>query len=177
MNIYSSIYKCTNILTGESYIGYDSNWPSRRTKHLYDYLNEKSKNYKCHFYRAIRKYGIENFAWEILYQSWDKEHCLNTMESFFIEEYNSFNKGYNMTKGGEGTLGKKSWLGRRHSEETKNKMSLSAKGKIRSKEHSENISKSKKGKKIGPFSVEHKKKISEALKRRFNAQLEQDIPV
>jgi group I intron endonuclease len=175
MSIYSTIYRCTNNITKECYIGYDSNWPKRKTKHLYDCQNQNSVNYDCHFYRAIRKYGIENFTWEIVYQSWDKEHCLNTMESFFIEEYDSFTNGYNMTKGGEGTLGKKSWLGKKHSEETKNKMSLSAKGKIHSEEHSKKISDAKKGKKIGPFSEEHKRKISESLKRRFNAQLEQDI--
>jgi group I intron endonuclease len=175
MNIYASIYKCTNTITNESYIGYDSNWPSRKTKHLYDYTNPNSKNYNCHFYRAIRKYGVNNFLWEVIYQSWDKTYCLNEMETKFIKEYNTFLNGYNMTKGGEGTLGKKSWLGRKHSDETKIKISESAKGKIRSEEHSKKISEAKKGKKIGPFSEEHKRKISESLKRRFNAQLEQDI--
>ena len=164
MGIYSSIYKCTNILTGESYVGYDSNWPSRKTKHLYDFLNENSKNYDCHFYRALRKYGIENFVWEVLYQSWDKEHCLNEMEIFFIQEYNSFSNGYNMTKGGEGTLGKKSWLGRNHSTESKIKISSALKGKIRSKEHSENISKSLKGKNKSKWSNGRKEKFSKQRK-------------
>lgn len=165
MDIYATIYKCTNLLTNECYIGYDSNWPARKTKHLYDYLNPKSKNYNCHFYRAIRKYGIVNFNWEILYQSDDKKYCLNEMEEFFINEYDSFHNGYNMTKGGEGTLGKKSWLGKNHTIETKKKISESNKGKIRSREHSENISKAKKGKKIKPFTEEHKRRISESLKK------------
>lgn len=93
------------------------------------------------------------------------------MESYFINEFNSFDSGYNMTKGGEGTLGKKSWLGRKHSIETKLKMSNSAKGKIRSKEHSENISKSNKDKKRKPFSEEHKKKISESIKKKLSSNL------
>jgi group I intron endonuclease len=171
MSIYSTIYKCTNLITNECYIGYDSNWPSRKVKHLYDVSNTNSKNYNCHFYRAIRKYGIESFYWNIIYQSKDKEHCLNEMESHFINEFDSFNNGYNMTKGGEGTLGKKSWLGRKHSIETKLKISNSAKGKIRSKEHSENISKSKLGKKIKPFTDEHKKKISESIKKKLSSNL------
>ena len=171
MSIYSTIYKCTNLITNECYIGYDSNWPSRKVKHLYDVSNTNSKNYNCHFYRAIRKYGIDSFCWDIIYQSKDKKHCLNEMESYFINEFNSFNSGYNMTKGGEGTLGKKSWLGRKHSIETKLKMSNSAKGKIHSKEHSENISKSNKGKKRKPFSEEHKKKISESIKKKLSSNL------
>ena len=56
------------------------------------------------------------------------------------------------------------WYGLTHTEETKIKMSESAKGKIRSQEHSNNISKAKRGKKIGSFSEEHKTKISKALK-------------
>lgn len=167
MPIYSSIYKCTNILTGKSYVGYDSNWPSRKTKHLYDFQNENSKNYNCYFYRALRKYGKENFVWEVLYQSWDKNHCLNQMEPFFIKENNSYNNGYNMTKGGEGTLGKQSWLGKKHSEETKSKISLSLKGRSFSEEHKQNMSSWQKGKPKKPFSQEHKRKISEALKKRF----------
>jgi group I intron endonuclease len=164
MNIYSSIYRCYNILTGKSYIGYDSNWPSRKSKHIYDYLNKKSPNYNCHFYKALRKYGIENFSWEILYQSWDKKYCLNVMESFFIEQYDSFNNGYNMTKGGEGTLGKKSWLGKKHTEETKIKISLSLKRKIRSEQHSENISKSLKGKNKSKWPNERKERFSKQRK-------------
>ena len=159
MYIYS-IYKATNIITGKCYIGFDSNWPARKTKHLFDVVNPNSKSYNCNFYRALRKYGIENFTWEILYQSLDGPHCLNTMESHFISEYNSFQKGYNMTKGGEGTLGKQSWLGRKHSEETKLKMSMRQKGKIRSKEHSANISKAKKGVKLGPRKINDRSELN-----------------
>jgi group I intron endonuclease len=164
MSIYSSIYRCINILTGESYVGYDSNWPSRKTKHLYDFLNENSKNYNCHFYRALRKYGIENFVWEVLYQSWDKKHCLNEMEPYFIQEHQSFVNGYNMTKGGEGTFGKQSWLGKKHNKETKNKISQSLMGKIRSKEHSKKISDTLKGKPGRKWTDEQKKKQSEKNK-------------
>jgi len=175
MTIYASIYKCTNIITNESYIGYDSNWPSRKTKHLYDCANPNSKNYNCHFYRAIRKYGINNFLWEVIYQSWDKTYCLNEMETTFIKEYDTFLNGYNMTYGGEGTLGKKSWLGKKHSDETRRKISEANKGKIRSKEHSENISKSKLGKKVKPFTDEHKKKISESRKGKKPFEMTEEI--
>jgi group I intron endonuclease len=111
MNIYS-IYKSTNIITGECYIGFDSNWPRRKKYHKR--FSKKQNNYK--FYNAIRKYGWDNFEWEVIYQSKDDRHTLNTMENFFIIEYNSFNNGYNSTLGGDGTIGYK------HTEETKQKM-------------------------------------------------------
>lgn len=175
MNIYSTIYRCFNKLTNESYIGFDSNWPSRKTKHLYDYLNPNCINFNSHFYRALRKHGTQNFDWEIIYQSWDKKDCLNKMESFFIEEYDSFNHGYNMTKGGEGTLGKRSWLGKTHFEETKTKISKALKGKIRSEEHSQNISKALKGKPGRKWTDEQKKHMSEKQKEIKRKKLSADL--
>lgn len=65
------------------------------------------------------KYGKENFQWEIIYQSLNKEHCLNEMETYFIKEYNSLiPKGYNMSEGGEGNK----IFGWKHSIETKEKI-------------------------------------------------------
>jgi group I intron endonuclease len=102
MNIYT-IYKATNLINGKVYIGFDSNWPKRKLEHIRQmkYLNHA-------FHNAIKKYGLEKFRWDILYQSWDRKHTLSTMEPHFIEEYCSFGKnGYNMTLGGEGTNGYK----------------------------------------------------------------------
>ncbi len=101
MNIYT-IYKATCIVTGEFYIGFTSEKFRRRQKrHKMNALNGK----KYHFYNAIRKYGWDNFEWEIIYQSKDKDHCLKIMEPHFISEYDSFHNGYNMTKGGDGGPG------------------------------------------------------------------------
>tara|TARA_Y100000310_G_scaffold344092_1_gene455073 strand:- start:4761 stop:5522 length:762 start_codon:yes stop_codon:yes gene_type:complete len=55
--------------------------------------------------------------------------------------------------------------GRKRSEKTKKKMSESAKGKIFSEEHKKNISKAKRGRKLPPKTIEHRKKISENNKR------------
>ena len=118
MGIYT-IYKATNKINGKAYIGFDSNWPKRQKTHK----NKFNKN-KTKFYCALRKYGWDNFDWTVLYQSKDKEHCLNVMESHFIKEYNSFEDGYNMTFGGEAVM-----FDRRHSPETKEKMRLSHEGK------------------------------------------------
>jgi group I intron endonuclease len=112
MNIYT-IYKAVNEINGKCYIGFTVNFHRRKNAHLNRSFNLKNKNYHCKLYRAIRKYGWDNFEWEIIYQSLDGEHCLNVMESYFIEFYDSFNNGYNMTLGGEGILGRKGnlcWL-------------------------------------------------------------------
>lgn len=117
MIIYS-IYKVVNSANGKVYIGFDSAWPARKKSHKY-YLKHRDQA----FYRALRKYGWNNFNWEVIYQSTDGYHCLNVMEPHFIKEYDSLIKGYNETKGGEGALGRKL------SVETKKKMSESALGK------------------------------------------------
>jgi hypothetical protein len=73
----------------------------------------KSSNCKTKFNSAIKKYGFENFTYEILFKtSFTKDleklkDVLNQMEIAFIEYYNSFNNGYNLTKGREGALGVK----------------------------------------------------------------------
>lgn len=107
-----SIYVCTNIINGKLYIGYDSNWPNRKKRHEKDAFNKNSINFNDVFHKALRKYGKENFKWEVIYQSKDGNHCLNVMESKFINEYKSYiyfdeNQGYNMTLGGDGVLGLK----------------------------------------------------------------------
>jgi group I intron endonuclease len=127
MSIYS-IYKSTNKINGKNYIGFDSNWPQRQKDHLHKYKTINTK-----FYCAIRKYGWENFEWEVIYQSKDGNYCLVVMEKYFINEYNSLSEGYNMTIGGEGVM-----LGRKHKNETLMKMSLSHLGKKPSEEHLKN---------------------------------------
>lgn len=96
----NTIYKATNKINGKSYVGFDSDWPKRKKRHK---INSNYASGK--FYSAIRKYGWNNFVWEIIYQSDDKFHTLNMMEPYFIKEYNTYYEGYNMTKGGEGCFG------------------------------------------------------------------------
>ncbi len=151
MIIYT-IYKSVNRINGKVYIGFDSKWPKRIERHEYNYKNHKQKKH-FKFYRALRKYGWNNFIWEVIYQSKDGLHCLQVMESYFIKEYDSFNNGYNMTLGGEGTLGKEPVnKGKKMipmAENVKNKISISMRGKIKSESHRENLSFALKGKKNG----------------------------
>jgi len=101
MIIYS-IYKFVNQKTGKCYIGYTEN-PEKRLQQHKNYNKKRNK-----LYNAIQKYGFESFDFQIIYQSKDPVYTKNTMESFFIDEYNSYKKGYNSTLGGEGAKGPKS---------------------------------------------------------------------
>lgn len=129
MRVYT-IYKATNDLTGQCYIGFDSSWPTRKTAHNCQAFRERSNAYHSYFHNAIRKYGTETFGWEILYQSTDKLHTLRIMEPHFIMEHNSYGRGgYNCTSGGDNwpvQINTRDKLTpRKHSYETKRKMAQS----------------------------------------------------
>lgn len=99
-----TIYKLTCESTGKGYVGYSSDVAFRWVQHQKIAENTDDERY---LYNSIRKYGWENFTKEVLYESWDGEHCLNVMEPHFIAEHKTFWKdgGLNMTRGGEGVLG------------------------------------------------------------------------
>lgn len=104
MNIYS-IYKITNKTNGKHYIGFTSKSIQKR---LQDHVNMAKQGSQNYIHRAIRKYGKDNFITELIYQSHELDDTLNNMEPHFIAEYNTFKGvGYNMTIGGEGTIGYK----------------------------------------------------------------------
>lgn len=88
---------------GKKYIGITSKrFKDRLYQHCSLAINEKDRDYNTKKYRAIRKY--EEFKAEVLFEGNSDE--LGDKEIEFIEEYDSYNNGYNSTFGGEyGTLG------------------------------------------------------------------------
>ena len=107
------IYKYTSP-SGKSYIGQTTSSIKRKSKH-----RRESRFLKTKFAAAIRKYGFENFKYEILFQSeqltnpQELKELLNIKEIEFISLYDSINNGYNLSIGGKGCLGYK------HTEEWK----------------------------------------------------------
>lgn len=100
------IYKATNKINNKSYIGQTiKSLRSRKSQHLADSIR---KNYN--FHKAIQKYGIDSFSWEILCECDSKEE-MDEMEFHYIIQYDTYRNGYNCTFGGEGSHGHK------HSEE------------------------------------------------------------
>lgn len=96
------IYKFTNRLTGESYIGQSKNIQKRYNEHKnrYDLFGSKNKSTEnTYFHHMLRHYGFHNFDFEIL-EECDTEK-LNEREIYYIAFYNSlYPNGYNKTRGG-----------------------------------------------------------------------------
>jgi len=96
------VYKATSP-SGNVYIGITiTSLKERKRIHLRSVKNDSN----LPFHNAIRKYKIKNIKWEIIDKSetWEK---LCELEIKYIDEFDSYNNGYNLTKGGEGTYGLK----------------------------------------------------------------------
>lgn len=95
------IYKITNQINNKVYIGQTKKTVDYRFKeHYYQAKTEQSgKRPITYFHAAINKYGFENFNVETLEQCDDDQ--LNEREKYWITFYDSYNNGYNMTKGGQ----------------------------------------------------------------------------
>lgn len=91
------IYLLKNCVNAKCYIGYTEDIDRRIKEH--ESLARTGSKLQIH--KAIRKHGIESFSIHILYMGSDPETCLNEKEPFFINQYDSFKKGYNATLGGE----------------------------------------------------------------------------
>ena len=84
------IYKITNQCNGKVYIGQSKDIEERWKEH-----KRKMNVRNTQLYQAMRFFGIENFAFEVI------EECaldeLNDKEKFYIQKYDSLNNGYNMS--------------------------------------------------------------------------------
>ena len=92
------IYKIENQINHKIYIG-KTNYtnPQKRWKqHLADSQNP-NRNHRA-LYRAINKYGIDNFSFEIIEETNNPEE----REKYYISYYNTYYYGYNETLGGDG---------------------------------------------------------------------------
>lgn len=95
--IESGIYCFENIINGKLYIGQSQNIKKRIQHHI---IAKDS----LYFHRALKKYGYNNFNIYILeFAELDK---LSELEIYYIQKYNSFETGYNLTEGGEGLRGR-----------------------------------------------------------------------
>lgn len=172
----------------KSYIGITIQKPSRRWREGKSYLRSDTK-----FSRAIKKYGWNNFTHEIL----EEVKCatreevvekLKSLEIKYVAEFDSYKNGYNMTEGGDHVGNNKgethAWYGKKHSEESKQKMSISRieyyksggkhpkgmKGKTHSEEYKERLRQEMTGE-GNPFygkthTEESRQKTSQTLKEK-----------
>lgn len=92
------IYKITNRVNDHFYIGQTVQDPQKRfNQHCWDAFHRGSS---AVLHRAIRKYGAENFSWEVLEECPDAQ--LSERERHYIQSLNALysSDGYNMTEGG-----------------------------------------------------------------------------
>jgi group I intron endonuclease len=200
------IYKITNKINGKVYVGSSITLKARHDTHFHDM--KKEIHFNKHLRAAAKKYGIENFEFSILELvplEDDKEvlkRVLLSKEEIWIKKLNAGDPefGYNRyiipnsplgitrteeekrnistAKKGKGMGEDNPFYGKKHSEETRKKMSLSHSGAVVSEETKRKMSESHKGhvwteeskskvsrtKKGIPKSEETRRKMSEAKK-------------
>lgn len=94
------IYCYTNKINNKKYIGQTINPEQRKIQHKSSAFNEKDKDYNTILHRAFRKYGYENFIYEIIAIAETVEE-LNKLEKFYIKHWNTQTpNGYNILEGG-----------------------------------------------------------------------------
>lgn len=154
------VYLITNTVTRKVYVGQTKDFANRKAGHLY----AARKGLKRPLYASIRKYGDDNFKFEVIEECDDS--IINEREQHWIRQYDSFNpeKGYNLTSGGERDFTVKNI--------TRQQISESLTGRERTAEHSANISAGKRGKSVGrgrTFSAETvQRRVMTSLANRAN---------
>jgi group I intron endonuclease len=123
------VYKITNNVNNRIYVGITTESIQERWK-----KHKSASRYEdTYIYRAMRKYGIDNFSIEMIEETND----LSEREQYWISKLNTLKpNGYNLTIGGEKLYGENNpFYGKKHTLETKMKLSRISKLRIKDKNH------------------------------------------
>lgn len=183
-NRICGIYKIQNILNDKVYIGSSIHIMNRWSRHRSDLEKNRSTSNKLQL--SYNKNGKDNFKFSII------EECsideLLEREQFYIDLFDSYNKGYNSVKFAGHTLGfsptketrdkirntllkMNHMKGKKHSDESRKRMSESHKGVKLSEEHKRKISENSSRHNLGKhLSDETKKKLSKSHKGKKLSQ-------
>lgn len=117
------------------YVGQTVKLLSRRYSY---HINDKDRTYKTNWINSLKKQGLLPII-ELL-EICQSKKMLNEREKYYIKHFK--NIGYkltNTTDGGGGSLGLTPMKGKKHSLETRLKMSIAQKGKVFSEESRQKI--------------------------------------
>ena len=91
------IYKIQNLINDNVYIGQTVKTVEKRFQ---QHRNNYDKPYfsQLTLYKAFKKYGLENFSFEVIEETENEK--LDEREKYWIDYYDSYKNGYNMTLGG-----------------------------------------------------------------------------
>ena len=137
------IYGLRNKVNGKWYVGQSWDIGERWNEYRLLRCNRQPK-----IYNALKKHGYELFETTTLEELiGPTQDCMDNREIFWIEKLNAVKNGYNLRSGGargrhsEETkkLMSKTRVGRRHADETKHKISVANRGKLRTRRHIERI--------------------------------------
>lgn len=93
------IYKITNKLNNKSYIGQTiQRVEDRWNQHYWKATHQNADNMAIKL--ALRKYGRQSFDFSVIEEC--EEQDLDKREIYWINFYNTYHNGYNLTKGGNG---------------------------------------------------------------------------
>lgn len=185
------VYQILNTVNGDCYIGSSVNIKVRWSEHKRTL--RKSNNVSLKLQRAWDKYGENSFKFNILEIVTEGKGELYKREQYYIDVFDSVDNGYNICVAAGSRAGLKSSektkekismsmrgennhnygnrgernpnYGRKHTEESKEKMSQALKGKSHSEQHREKLSVAHTGKVL---SQETRLKMSEAHKGEKN---------
>ena len=96
------IYKITNKINGKIYVGQSIDIEERWKQHEYKAFNTNSNAYNSAIHQAFRKYGVENFEYQVIELCSVEE--LDEKEIYWIDKLDTLSpNGYNILPGGQKT--------------------------------------------------------------------------
>lgn len=97
----TGIYRIENLINHKNYIGQTTQMNIRWGVHKRIAFEPNAVSYNYPLYKAIRKYGLNNFNFTVLEECAEQE--LDEKEISWIKHFNSYgSNGYNQTAGGNG---------------------------------------------------------------------------
>ena len=135
------VYEIKNLINGKRYVGSSVNLLSRKFEHFKSLKN--NSHHSDHLQKAYNRYGQNNFLFVVI-EYINDVNVLRIREQYWIDKLNVCNSkfGYNIALKATAPM-----FGRKHSEETKLRLSKIRKGRKFTEEHKQKISNKLKGRK------------------------------